>query len=390
MSLHDSRDYESSIRAGIRDGYLTDDDVCIIREYINHHTVTSNVRHARLANIVGIICTLQRIPPHCRIRDLTGDAIFSKVAHIHTGDHYTQNSKRHLVATGKQFWKYLISEGIINVDRHKINSIKIMRPDYNTTAPDEILTPEEVMSMVRVAGSARNRAIIYTLYESACRISELASLRWRDVITDEHGAKLYIHDTKTQKMRFCRLIDATPHLIEWRNTYGKYAPATGDNPIFISSHKTPLTYQSYCKLLKQTAQRAGITKRVHLHLMRKSRITHLVQSNVNISVIKLMAWGNLYTDMIDVYARLSDQDIDKEILDRAGIVSRDSKPDVMKPRRCYRCGTLITPDQNYCSHCGMSTDPDLIDSDLSVDPELLSRILKILQSQQSQNAEDKK
>ncbi len=58
-------------------------------------------------------------------------------------------------------------------------------------------------------------------------------------------------------------------------------------------------------LQRITAKRAGITKRVHPHLFRKSRITHLIQQNYQETVIKQMMWGNLAPDMFRTYAVLS-------------------------------------------------------------------------------------
>ncbi|MBI4210326.1 MAG: tyrosine-type recombinase/integrase [Candidatus Diapherotrites archaeon] len=58
------------------------------------------------------------------------------------------------------------------VDKHNI--VKKLNPQ-------EILTPEDIKALVTAAGSVRNKAIVFTLWESGCRISELLNARIGDL-----------------------------------------------------------------------------------------------------------------------------------------------------------------------------------------------------------------
>lgn len=381
---------EVSLSRNLKLGNITEDDAEIIRNYLNHLTVTNNISESRKSTLTSLICTLCSIEPHVRIRDLTKNEIYQKISNLKTGK-YTNNTIRAFIQAGKAFWKYLITQGIINCDIADIELIKNQPIDFETTSPDEILTPSEIREMIRCANNSRDRAFIATLYESACRISEIASLKWKDVFPDEYGAKLYVYDHKCKKRRFCRLVSAAPYLNEWRNQYESFAPATGDNFVFVSLYrkqKTPLIYKTYIEILTKLAKKAGIKKHVHLHLMRKSRITHMVRENYNESIIKLIAWGNPNTHMMATYTRLSENDIDSEVLDHAGVVDRDGVMDTVKPHKCIRCGNIVAPDQKYCPHCGLSTDPTLINPEMSIHPELLAKILQIIQEQQKQDNSD--
>ena len=371
---------ERCLKRNLNNGAITAEDADIIRQYIHWRAVTAAISRVRQAKLASIICGLQKLDPKCPIKDLTVGTIYDKIQTLHSSE-YSQNTKHDMIIIGKGFWKYLSDNGTIDADVKQIRAIKSIPVNPDTTTPDEILTIEEISELIKCGGSAKNRAIISVLYESACRISELATLKWKDVFFDEHGAKLYIHDHKTNKQRYCRLIISVSHLIEWRNDYGMTASATGDNLVFITSKGESISYAGYVKILNRAVQRSGITKNVHLHLLRKSRITHMVRENYQESIIKQIAWGNLNTSMMQTYVRLSESDIDSELLDHMGIVSKAEDASSMKPTRCIRCGAIIGPDQKYCSHCGLSKDADLTDAALSSDPELVMRILQILQSQ---------
>lgn len=365
-------------------GTLSDDDAEILRNYISYLTVTRSHNSYTQAGIVCQLCTLQKLSPIVSIRDLTAETIFAKIRTLHESD-YKQNTKFLMLAKGKAFWKYLIKKGIISADYTEIKKIRGYKINRDTTAPDEILTPEEIQALISHAGNARNRAIIAVLYESACRISELARLRWRDVIFDKYGAKIYIADNKTHKIRYNRLIISVQHLLEWKNDYELFGSAKGDNLVFVSQRGNQLSYIGYHLLLKKVAAAAGINKRVHLHLFRKSRITHMVKENYQESVIKKVAWGNLNTNQLETYIRLSEEDIDGECLDHhPGLAEKKvEETSVLRSSKCVRCGALLSPDQHYCGRCGLPTDPNESEDDsMCIDPELIARVLKILQSQE--------
>jgi site-specific recombinase XerD len=362
---------------------ITEDDAVIIRDFLTHIGVVNNLSESRKSTITSLVCILNKAEPHVSIRELTKDTIYRKITNVKQNG-YTQNSQRSILSVGKTFWKYLIKSKIIDCNIEDIDCIKLPHVDFETTSPDEIFTIQEILEMIKCANNTRDRAFIATLYESACRISEIATLRWKDIFTDEYGAKVYVFDHKTQVRKFCRLIIAAPYLNEWRNQYESFAPASGDNLVFVTLYKkTPIKYRTYDMIFKKLAKKAGITRPVHLHLMRKTRITHMVRENYNETVIKLVAWGNTNTRMMPTYTRLSEENVDNELLNHGGILDREDVVESIKSQKCMRCGYIIAPDQKYCPHCGMSTDPNLINREMSINPDLLSKILQIIQNQQN-------
>ena len=167
------------------------------------------------------------------------------------------------------------------------------------------------------------------LYESGARVGEVARLRWRDVEFDEYGIGVHIHDTKENQVRYARCTWAREMLAAWKNVYP--AELTPDAWVFLSSRKEAMNYAQIRQRIKMAAERAGLEKRVHLHLFRKCRATHMIQQNYQESVIKKMLWGNLGTQMFETYVVLSEADIDAEILGQAGIERREAAAGPARP-----------------------------------------------------------
>lgn len=371
---------EDTLKKYVELGFFTAEDADIIRKYIAQKIVLSgSLAVNSQLRIIKDVRTMYRVQPKVYIRDLTTDIIYEKIQNVHTSD-YKQNTKHSIISINKSFWRYLSENGIGNIDKEKIRSIKAVRPDFETTSPDEILTPDEIISMITHAGSARNRAFVATLYESAGRISEIASLKWKDFIFDEDGVGLWIPDFKNKQKRYVRLISAKPHLLELKNNSARiHKKDLKEEYVFQTNRKKPMTY-AICKfLIKIISQDAGINKRVHPHLLRKSRITHLSQDGYSEAIIKEIAWGNQNSNMMPVYSKLSHKDIDNETLRKHGLkAAEDLETEKLHSVRCLRCGTVITPDQKYCPHCGLSKNADLTDAEMSIDPEILAKALKII------------
>ncbi len=112
------------------------------------------------------------------------------------------------------------------------------------------------------------------------------------------------------------------------------------------------------------------------------------------SVIKLMMWGNLNTDMFATYAHLTGQDIDKEVLGQYGILPQEeAEARCLEPVQCPGCKTINAPRANYCSTCGKSfTDDgedvqDAMGKDVLENPELVRKLLNELIEEKKRKGE---
>ncbi|WP_440950886.1 tyrosine-type recombinase/integrase [Methanosphaerula subterraneus] len=227
------------------------------------------------------------------------------------------------------------------------------------TSPDGILTKDEIALLVENCLTPWDKALTMTLYESGCRVGELARMEWRDLVFDWWGVRVYIHDTKGQQTRYSRLVSAAGPLLIWKNSY----PGTpaGDAPVFLTRNRQRIVDVTVKGVLRRAADLAGITKRIYPHLFRKSRAMHMVADGYQESVIKASLWGNLNTEMFRIYVKMAEKEIDAEFLSRAGlVVKEESLSDALKPVVCARCHTLNGPGVDYCSKCGQGLSDEAV------------------------------
>jgi integrase len=214
-----------------------------------------------------------------------------------------------------------------------------------------VLSPEEIHRLVNACESQRDRALIFVGYESGARAGELLSLSLRDIELDRYGAVAIVKG-KTGERRI-RLIQSVPDLQLWLNIHPLRDNA--DAPLWPSRwDKTKsITVTHFHRLLAKYAHAAGLNKRVHPHLLRHSRATHLATVLTEAQMREFFGWSKR-SDMPEVYVHLSGRDVDRALLRHYGIATEaDAPAETLKPVRCPRCGLENPAGFKYCGRCSM-------------------------------------
>jgi integrase len=274
----------------------------------------------------------------------------------------------------KTFWKWLEGKGEVYPEK-----VAWIKPRYNNRKaklPEELLTKDDVDMLVDAAVSVRDKALISMLYDSGCRIGELLTLKIKHVRFDSNGAVVMV-DGKTGQRRV-RIIHSTPRLLNWIDHH----PARTDPEAFLfvsigsRNHCKQLRYESVSKMLRETAERAGISKRVNPHLFRHSRATFLAKHLTEAQMKEYFGWTQA-SEMAAVYVHLSGRDVDGALLKLAGKEVPESEKEIEMDRRvrqCSICRHENPPEVHRCAHCARPLDLKTALEDDTRERELL-RIL---------------
>ena len=281
------------------------------------------------------------------------------VGKLERNERYSEWTKYDFKVIMRKFYKWVGGNDEVYPDM--VKWVKPKLKNMKRMLPDNLLTEDEVKRMAECADHPREKAFVFTLYESGCRIGEILSLRLRNVQFDEFGAILRVSG-KTGDRRV-RVVASAPLLASWMDIH----PETSDpeSPLWAGRakrwSKDNFGYQPALIRLKQMAERAGIKRRIYPHLFRHSRATALANKLTEAQMKEHFGWVQ-GSDMASIYVHLSGRDVDEALLKTYGINvgEEQKKEEPLKPKVCQRCKFTSSPISKFCQKCGTVLDAETV------------------------------
>lgn len=161
----------------------------------------------------------------------------------------------------------------------------------------QVLDADETAQLVEVDTAAplglRDRAMLELLYSSGLRLSELCALRWDALDLAEGLVRVLGKGGKTRLVPVGR--HARQALAAWRAESGGRNP----DPVFPGRGGRPIAPRTVQQRMKLLAQRQGVFKRVHPHLLRHSFASHMLESSGDLrGVQELLGHADIATTQV--------------------------------------------------------------------------------------------
>ncbi len=111
-------------------------------------------------------------------------------------------------------------------------------------------------------------------------------------------------------------------------------------------------------LIKKTAEKAGIKKRVYNHLFRHSISAGLAQYLTESQMKEQLGWTQ-DSKMVAIYVHMSGKQTDTAILKMHRIIKEEDHMPQLTTTACPRCKQVNRPTSDFCSRCGMALTVDV-------------------------------
>jgi integrase/recombinase XerC len=207
------------------------------------------------------------------------------------------------IAAVRSFARFLVREKELDSDPART----LRSPSPRRPLPLQ-LGEADVAKLIDATSTARDRAILETLYGGGLRVSELVGLDrddLRDGVATVRG--------KGRKERLAPLGRTATAALE---DYLARRPRTADpRPVFLNAKGRRLTVRSVHRLLKACALKAGMDPRTKPHTLRHSFATHLLDRGADLrEVQELLGHASIATTQI--YTHVSMERL-KKVYERA-------------------------------------------------------------------------
>ena len=219
------------------------------------------------------------------------------------------------------YCRYLLVETPEYISLLQVN-LQIQKKKY-TKPQIGYLSQEEITAMLRkpdvhTAEGRRDLALLVLLYDSGARVSELTTLKVRDLRLDNYPV-VTLHG-KGGKIRQVPLMKKTAKImLTYLQEHHLTENEKCDCPIFVNKQNKPLTRAGVTYILQKYAERDDITP----HIIRHTKAMHLLQAGVNIIYIRDIM-GHSSIDTTNIYAK-ADTEMKRKALET---LSTDITPNV--------------------------------------------------------------
>jgi integrase len=249
----------------------------------------------------------------------------------------------------------------------------------NEIEEPDILTVEEIETMIKVADKPRDKAFIAAVFEGGFRIGEMLRMTIGSVSFDDHGARVLVKKGKTGG-RPVRLITSAPLLSSWAEMHPmRRIPSAPLWPSLDHNSKGKgLAYQSAREIIADSAAKAGIRKRTYPHLARHTAATRDARF-LNEAELRIKYGWARGSKIPATYVHLAGRDVEEKLIAfYAGGKTKPVEPEFV-PVVCARCGERNSPGVRFCAKCGTPLDPaELARSGVEVE-ELKAKLDRLLE-----------
>jgi len=205
-------------------------------------------------------------------------------------------------------------EKVLHREWHIFGYLKAERPNILPA----VLSKEEIVKLLSSVRTPHNHAYLLTVYTCGLRLQEALNLEVGDIDSDR--MLIHIHRGKGAKDRMVPLPIATLDVLRthWKShrhhrfifpAIGRSRSTPADSPTAISSVQGAM---------KAAVRESGLTKRnVHIHTLRHSYATHLLEEGVNLRVIqRYLGHASIETTMVYLHLTSKGHDDAAQIINR--------------------------------------------------------------------------
>lgn len=161
----------------------------------------------------------------------------------------------------------------------------------------QVLDADEAVQLVELPTDGplglRDRALLELFYSSGLRLSELCALIWRDLDFATGLVNVLGKGNRERRVPFGS--HARTALEGWRGESG----GSDAQPVFPGRKGGPISQRAIQIRIRQLAQRQGLFKHVHPHMLRHSFASHILESSGDLrGVQELLGHADIATTQI--------------------------------------------------------------------------------------------
>lgn len=189
------------------------------------------------------------------------------------------------------------------VAKKKDYTFQLPRPKKEKKLPS-VLTMEECLLIFKAVDNPKHKLLLLIGYGAGLRVSEIVTLKWADILFDEH--KIHLKNAKGKKDRIVMLPYSIVQSLQiYKELY------KGKNYVFEGQFAgEPYSTTSVQIVMRKAIEKSGLNKKATVHTLRHSFATHLLENGTDIRYIQQFL-GHSSIKTTTIYTHLTKSAVDK-------------------------------------------------------------------------------
>jgi len=188
------------------------------------------------------------------------------------------------------------------ISKQSLKLDDVSRPMKNKNLPT-IYSQDEIRRIITSIANIKHRTMIFLIYSSGLRVSELINMDKEDVAIDRK--MVLIKGGKGRKDRYSVLADSVITMI--KEYLLKYKP---EKYLFEGQYGGKYSSTSLRKILHRAKSKAGVSTPGSIHTLRHSFATHLLENGTDLRYIQELL-GHNSSKTTEIYTHVSTLNISK-------------------------------------------------------------------------------
>ena len=208
------------------------------------------------------------------------------------------SSIRRTISSLKGYFAFLLEEGVLTSDP----SERLESPRVGRKLP-EVLSVTEIQRILEAPNPEhsifwRDRSILESLYATGVRVSELLALKLGNLEMEEGFCTVF---GKGSKERMVPLGGPAKGALEryLRGVRPELDQGRGEGVVFLNNRGRPMSRMAIWNLVRKSAEKSGVTRKVSPHTFRHSFATHLLEGGADLAAVQeLLGHADISTTQI--------------------------------------------------------------------------------------------
>ncbi len=384
----DVQEYEQKYQnqlAKLEAAEIDEDDKDAVRSFIRHLDMQTNLSKGTLVSRLNHLrlCAEEGEKPLTSMKEDDIDDLLFIVKH-----------ERNLAPSTLRNYRKSLRKFFLYRGEDWAEDIKIGASPNRKVDPNDLLTRDEIDSILEAAKLPRDKAAVALLADTGIRIGALASLRIKDFDSSEPYATISINEEANVKgaSGSVPVTWSRGYVANWLDIHPRRDDP--DAPIvhklgnyYDGSDDGALTYQYLSRRIREIGREAGIDEdRLNTHNFRKSAISRWIREGLTDQVIKHRAFWKKDSSQFEVYSGVTDEELNGQIAAHYDMVDKtpSERPSLAQ---CPQCRTPLRDEARFCPGCGTpltqgaaqtleETEDDIVDSIYQGDQAAAAKILE--------------